>query len=63
MNKNKWIALGIIVMVVILTLVAIKFIPFWLTIINLIVFSLGFYAGYLFKNPKILEKVEEKFVN
>lgn len=63
MNKNKWITLGIIVMVVILTLVAIKFIPFWLTIINIIVFSLGFCAGYLFKNPKILEKVEEKFGN
>lgn len=56
MNKNKWIALGIIVMVVILTLVAIKFIPFWLTIINIIVFSLGFCAGFIFKNSKFLGK-------
>ena len=63
MNNKRWIALGIIVAVVILTLIAIKFIPLWLTVINFIVFVLGFCAGYLFKNPEILEKVEEKFVN
>lgn len=63
MNTKRWIALGIIVAVVVLTLVAIKFVPLWLTIVNLIVFALGFCAGYLFKNPEILEKVEEKFAN
>lgn len=63
MNKNKWIALGIIVTVVILSLVAIKFIPFWLTIVNLITLTAGFIAGYLFKNPTIVEKIKEKFAN
>lgn len=63
MNTKRWIALGIIVVVIILTLIAIKFVPLWLTLVNLITFSLGVCAGYLLKNQKIIEKVEEKFAN
>lgn len=63
MNTKRWIALGITVVVVILLLVAIKFVPLWLTFVNLAMFVSGCIAGYLFKNPEVLENAVEKLEN
>lgn len=63
MNK-RGLSIGITVLVIVGILAMIKFVPFWVSLVNLGVFIVGFLAGYLFKKKEIItvEKVVEKIV-
>ena len=52
MTKKQWISIAIIIAVIIGLIIAIKYIPVWLTILNFIIFSIGFAAGWLFNKKK-----------
>ena len=43
-KSNKKLIIGLII--------AIKYIPVWLTILNLVIFTAGFAAGWLFNKKK-----------
>lgn len=55
MNKKQWISIAIIIAVIIGLIIAIKYIPVWLTILNFIIFSIGFASGWLFNKKKDLQ--------
>ena len=52
MTKKQWISIAIIIAVIIGLIIAIKYIPVWLTILNLVIFTAGFAAGWLFNKKK-----------
>lgn len=52
MNTKQWISIAIIIAVIIGLIIAIKYIPVWITILNLIMFSAGFVSGYLINKKK-----------
>lgn len=52
MTKKQWISITIIIVVIIGLIIAIKYIPVWLSILNLIIFIAGFAAGWLFNKKK-----------
>ena len=54
MTKKQWISIAIIIAVIIGLIIAIKYIPVWLTILNLVIFTAGFTAGWLFNKKKEL---------
>lgn len=54
MAKKQWISIAIIVAAILGLIVAIKYIPVWITILNFVMFSAGFVSGYLFNQKKNL---------
>lgn len=52
MTKKQWISIAIIIAVILGVIIAIKYVPVWITILNLVMFSLGFASGYLLKKKK-----------
>ena len=52
MTKKQWISIAIIVAVILGLIIAIKYVPVWITILNLVMFSAGFAAGWLFNKKK-----------
>ena len=52
MTKKQWISISIIIAVILGLIIAIKYVPVWITILNLVMFSAGFGAGYLFNKKK-----------
>jgi uncharacterized membrane protein len=52
MTKKQWISIAIIIAVIIGLIIAIKYIPVWLTILNLVMFTAGFASGWLFNKKK-----------
>lgn len=52
MNKRQWISIAIIIAVIIGLIIAIKYVPVWLSILNLIIFIAGFASGWLFNKKK-----------
>ena len=53
MNR-KWIPILIIIASILGLILAIKFVPVWITILNVIMFSAGFISGYLLSQKKNL---------
>ena len=56
MTKKQWISIAIIIAVIIGLIIAIKYVPVWLSILNLMIFIIGFASGYLFTERKDLKQ-------
>ena len=52
MTKRQWISIAIIVAVILGLIFIIKYVPVWLSIINFVLFSVGFASGFLFNKRK-----------
>lgn len=59
MTKERWIAVAIIALVVLGSLALIKIFPFWVTLACLFSITAGFIAGYMYKKPEIITKIQE----
>ena len=60
MKKENWILLAIALVVIVVTILMIKFLPLWATFLCLGCFVFGILAGWILKEKQLFKKTKDK---